>query len=301
MTDIAGLSNAITDVTVSVTDEELLLLGFIKGFSNTRAKVSYAEFLELIKDREKIYSPAGSPANVIFNAASLGLESCLYGTIGTDIHGDNYIRSLEKAHIGSAMTQLDGLSALSYILVTPDGEKSSITKMNVGSQYILDAQKIQDAKLFHTSGYELITNPIKTVEFIDYFKKKGSKISFDFADPKVIERERKSLEELLLLIDILFVTEEEAVSFSSNALEELSSIIPIVALKMGKKGSLVRQKKKQYDIPIYPVTVVNTNGAGDGYTAGFLYSYLKGESIEKCGSMGSYVAARVCAISKSHL
>jgi len=301
MTDIATLTNAITDVTVPLTDAELSILGFTKGFSNTRAKVSYAEFLELINNREKKYSPAGSPANVAFDVAYLGLESCVYGTVGKDMHGDQYIESLKRAGITSGITQLDGPSAICYIMVTPDGEKSSVTMMGIGSQYVFDVHMMHSARLFHTSGYELITNPSKTVEFIDYFKRNKALISFDFADPKVIMRERGSLEKILPKIDILFVTEEEAQAYGNDAVAELLNICTIVALKKGKKGSCVISRKEKYDIPIYPILVVNTNGAGDAYAAGFLFSYLQGENLESCGRNGSYIAAKVCAIPKSHL
>jgi sugar/nucleoside kinase (ribokinase family) len=301
MVDIAVLTNAITDVTVHLTDAELYKLGFIKGFSNTRAKVSYAEFLELIKNRDKKYFPAGSPANVAFDVAYLGLESCIYGTVGKDMHGYQYIKNLTDAGITSGITQLDGPSAISYIMVTLDGEKSSITMMGIGSDYVFDVHSMDVARLFHTSGYELLTNPVKTKEYLDFYKRNNSLISFDLADPKVIIRERKSLEEILPQIDILFVTEEEAQAYGSNAAAELSTICPVVALKKGKKGSCVCFGKEKYDIPIYPISVINTNGAGDAYAAGFLYSFLHNENLESCGRNGSYIAAKVCGIAESHL
>jgi len=38
---------------------------------------------------------------------------------------------------------------------------------------------------------------------------------------------------------------------------------------------------------------VDTTGAGDLYAAGFLYGYTRGESLERCGRLGSLCAGKV--------
>ena len=72
-------------------------------------------------------------------------------------------------------------------------------------------------------------------------------------------------------------------------------------MKKGKKGSIVREGDKEYKIPVYKTKVINTNGAGDAYAAGFLASYIKGLNIETCGLDGSYLASKVCSIEESHI
>ena len=44
--DLVGLTNAITDVIVKVTDKELKSLGLRKGFLNTKVNISYDDFLD---------------------------------------------------------------------------------------------------------------------------------------------------------------------------------------------------------------------------------------------------------------
>jgi len=305
MTDLAALTNAITDIIVEVTDRELNRIGLRKGFYNSKANISYEEFLEMISSKKSVSVPGGSPANVIHGASALSLETALLGTVGNDNYGQEYIKDLEKSNIKPLLNIAEGPSGLCYVLVTPDGEKTSTAKMGVAGRYDFDLGQLKQAKIFHTSGYELMTNPERTMETTDYAKKIGAKISFDLADPNAVERERKNMEELLDNIDILFATEHEARELTGHGLNKsldyLSETCTVVAIKKGKHGSVVKQGEESYNIPICDVKVVNTNGAGDAYAAGFLFGYSRGFPLKECGHVGSYFASRVCAIKESHL
>lgn len=302
MVDLIGLTNAITDVMIEVTDEELGYLGLKKGFYNRKANISYDKFLQFISSKEKMFIPAGSPANVVYGASYLGLYTALIGTIGNDVHGKRYIKSLEEANIIPLLNVIDGPSGICYILVSPDGERSSVVNIGVAEEYSFDLSHLE-AKIFHTSAYELRSNPEKVKEAIHHAKNVGTKTSFDLSDPDLVKR--TSLEEVLNKIDILFTTEQEATELigdkPSKALKELSKICPVVIMKKGKKGSVIRQGKTNYNIPVYKIKIVNTNGAGDAYAAGFLFGLVKEHPLEECGHIGSKFAARVCGIKGSHL
>lgn len=294
--DIAGLTNALTDVIVSVTDDELKEFNLRKGVFNSNVD---ARVYEIISRRKAKMFHGGSSANVIHGAAALGLNAALFGTVGNDECGESYIQHVKEARIISCVSIADGPSGLCYTLVSSDGEKTAFAKIGVAGAYNFDIRQLEKTKIFHTSGYELLTNPQKTEETIDYAKKKGALISFDLACPGVV-RERKRLESLLDSVSVLFTTEEEASALTTVAsLADLKC--PVRVLKKGKNGSVVIQGKKAYAIPIYEVKVVNTNGAGDAYAAGFLFGYIRGFGAEECGHFGSYLASRVCAREEAHL
>ena len=46
-------------------------------------------------------------------------------------------------------------------------------------------------------------------------------------------------------------------------------------------------------MPIVPVKVVSTVGAGDSYSATFLAEYFKGKTIEECMKSANEVSARI--------
>ena len=41
------------------------------------------------------------------------------------------------------------------------------------------------------------------------------------------------------------------------------------------------------------VNTIDTTGAGDLYTSGFLHGYLQGEPLRKCAWMGALISAQV--------
>jgi sugar/nucleoside kinase (ribokinase family) len=303
--DLIGLTNALTDITFEVTEKEFRKIGIKKGSYTPLKEINWNSFSEVLKQKEIKFCVAGSPANVILNASKLGLKAALFGSVGYDDIGENYIRTLNENEILAFINQIPGDSGFCYIIITPDGERTNTANLGVSRYFDFDFSKIKGSKFFHTSGYELVTNPEKVKEAIECAKNYGVKLSFDLADRTMVRQQRTSLENLVEKIDVLFVTEEEAKELTGESpyksLELLSKICPIVALKRGKNGSVVKSKNERHKISIYPVKVVNTCGAGDAYASGFLFAYIRGLSIKECGCMGSYIASRVCASSEAHL
>lgn len=303
--DLIGLTNALTDITFRVTEAELKKIGVKKGSYIPLREINQKRFSEVVKQKKIKYCVAGSPANVILNASRLGLNTALFGSVGEDNLGENYLNFLNENRIVPFINQSVGKSGYCYIMITPDGERTNTAALGVSGNFDFDFNKLKETRFLHTSGYELVTNPNKVKEAVEYAKKYSVKLSFDLADKLMIKREKTSIENLLEKIDILFVTEEEAKELTgeppSKSLELLSEICPIVALKRGKKGSVVKSGNNKHKINIYPVNVKSACGAGDAYASGFLFAHIKGLSVKECGCMGSYIASRVCASYEPHL
>jgi sugar/nucleoside kinase (ribokinase family) len=68
-----------------------------------------------------------------------------------------------------------------------------------------------------------------------------------------------------------------------EAARQLAGITPLVVVKLGAQGALAAQGEQVVRVEgIHVKSVVDTTGAGDCFNAGFLYGYLKGESLESC-------------------
>jgi sugar/nucleoside kinase (ribokinase family) len=307
MPHILGLTNALTDIVVKVTEKEFERLNIKKGSTNGFSKINEAILNKIISRRKKSYQTGGSPGNVIFNSYRLGLKAALMGTVGTDDIGQNYLHELEKTDIFYVINKTKGKSGRVYVLVTPDKERTQITDIGVAAKFDFSTNPVPyDNGIFHLTGYETASNPERVLELLEEFTQdRRTKISFDLACDSMIKQARNPIEKIVQNTDILFATEEEATELtglkSYKALKELSKTVPIVILKKGKNGSVVKHGKKQHEIPVYPAKVKNTCGAGDAYASGFLYGQIRGFSLEECGRFGSYIASRVCAREESHL
>ena len=303
--DLIGLTNALTDITFKVSDDELKDIGVEKGSYTPFRKIDKTKFSEILKGKEFEYSVAGSPANVIINASKLGLKTGLFASLGYDEKGDRYIKFLEERNIIPFIYRSTDESGFCYIMISPDGERTNTTQIGAAEDFYFKFKNMKGANFLHTSGYELVTNPDKFKEGVEYAKKHNVKLSFDLADKIMVRRQKEYIENLLDKVDILFATEAEANELTGESprksLELLSKVCPIVSLKRGKEGSIVKSKNEEYEIKPYPVKVINKCGAGDAYAAGFLFGHLRGFSLEKSGNMGSYIASRVCASNESHL
>src|SRR5579871_209058 len=92
--------------------------------------------------------------------------------------------------------------------------------------------------------------------------------------------------EMLRNIDVFFPNEREAElmtgqSEPSAMLDELNDRgVKNVALKLGAKGAVLAWEGKRHECAPYPVTPLDTTGAGDSFDAGFIYAWLHGESAE---------------------
>ncbi|MDP3012214.1 MAG: carbohydrate kinase family protein, partial [Candidatus Hydromicrobium sp.] len=72
--------------------------------------------------------------------------------------------------------------------------------------------------------------------------------------------------------------------------------IKLVCLTRGEDGSLLMDESDYYDHPGYKISVADTVGAGDAFTAAVVIRYLDGGTLEEMSSsanrLGSWVSSR---------
>jgi len=112
---------------------------------------------------------------------------------------------------------------------------------------------------------------------------------------------------------ILKMNEEEAVTVSDflfgtihsckalcRFLTEKYPDISVICITKGPEGAAVYHKGVYEEIKTTPVEVADTVGAGDAFSAGFLYTYLSGHSVSKAASiaciLGTYVASKAGSV-----
>ena len=99
-------------------------------------------------------------------------------------------------------------------------------------------------------------------------------------------------EELPVVMTEIFGGEREN---AEKAIAEKFENLKLVIVTRGERGSLAydARAKKTYYAEAIKVDVVSTVGAGDSFSAAFIYGYLSGESVEKCLSRASQLSAYV--------
>ena len=66
----------------------------------------------------------------------------------------------------------------------------------------------------------------------------------------------------------------------------------LAAVKVGKDGAWIARDEALHRIePVRVKDVVDTNGAGDAWAAGFLFGHLRGWSLDASGNLASLIGA----------
>lgn len=130
----------------------------------------------------------------------------------------------------------------------------------------------------------------------------GVKTSMSFSDPSMVKYFRLGLEEIIGDgVDLLFCNREEALLWGecrtlAKAVDRLRRIARTFVVTLGGEGALVYDGHEMHEIDPYPVTPVDTNGAGDMFAGAFLHGITHGMSYEERAASRALAASRVVTV-----
>lgn len=253
--------------------------------------------------------PSGAPAIFIDTAARLGHTSGIIGGVGQDDFGKCVMDRLKSDGVNcDHVISVSGEStAVAFVTYFEDGSRKFIYHIGntpAARAKCPDMSKIENPRFFHLMGCSLMANSefyneiIKTaVEFIS----RGAKISFDpNIRPEllcgrdindIVGPIMKNCSVLLPGVEeLLMLTGEQSVEKAVEKLFE-NEKMEVVALKRGKKGCSVFNRKETFDLGVYNVVPVDPTGAGDSFDAGFLCGLLENKSLVECAKIATAAAS----------
>lgn len=252
----------------------------------------------------------GAEGNVCVGVSRLGHSSGWIGRVGDDEFGRFILSSLRGENVDvSCVKVVEGFTGVYFKERRGLGDTKAYyyRRGSAGSTLSpedIDSDYLKGAKFFHTTGITLAlsdTSRSAVIFGIDLAKRLGIKISFDVnLRLKLWSKEtaREEIGRIIHKIDVFFLTLDEGkMLFNIDSPEEiiknLSSLGPsIVAVKLGKEGSMVGDSTHIYHIPAFKgFHSVDNVGAGDGFVAGFLVGQLKGWDLKDSALLGNIVGA----------
>ena len=309
MTKIIGLGNALVDIIVFIDEDELLeKLDLPKGSMQLVDIEKSSMIRKACEHLPSSFASGGSAANTIYGLAKLGVETSFIGKIGKDDYGRIFKEDLEQSNIKPVLLTSDTHSGRAVALISPDRERTFATHLGAAIELDADdlhADHFSGHDVFHIEGY-IVQNNELLEKAVKLAKENGMDISLDLASYNVVEDNLEFLRYIVKeYVDIVFANEEESKSFTGKepleALNELAEFCRIAVVKIGKEGSLVKSGEDVFHIDAIDVELVDTNGAGDIYAAGFLYGMSRGWSLDKCGKAGAILAGKIIEISGARL
>ena len=304
--DLLGVGNAIVDVIAKTDDKFLVTHGMAKCamtlIDEPRAKAIYDAMGTTTE------SSGGSAANTIVGAASLGARTAFIGKVKNDKLGGAFTHDIRANGVAfDVKPGTDGpASASSYILVTPDGERTMNTYLGAAQNLFpadIDEKAVADAAITYLEGY-LWDPPHAKEAFVKaagIAHRAGRKVALTLSDAFCVDRYRDEFLKLMRdkTIDIVFANERELHSLYETAdfdtaLEALRAEIGLGVVTRSEKGCVVVQGATTERVPAAPIEqVVDATGAGDLFAAGFLVGYSRGKGLRMSAQLGSLAAAEV--------
>ncbi len=249
----------------------------------------------------------GSAANVVKLAAQLGLETMFAGKCGPDELGEIFKQEMHAAGVKCILQEGKSPTGICITYLSA-GRRTIATARSAAGEITPELIKeilLNDVSVILVEGYLLFNREV-LYHILRKAQEAKIKVAFDPGNLILIDDFR---EEILVLVenfvDYLFINEEEALSLTGMDLETsltfLGNKCECLALKRGEKGSIVVHQGKKYPIHSIGPSIMDPTGAGDGYTAGFLYGLAHFSHPDEWGKSGALVAGEVISVPGSRL
>src|SRR3984957_11310973 len=304
--DVLGIGNAIFDVLVQTDEGFLSRHGMTKGgmslIDEDRAAAIYRDMGPATE------MSGGSAANTIVGIASLGARAAYVGKVRDDKIGHLYTHDIRAAGVAFETKPAGNgpATGCSYILVTPDGERTMNTYLGAAQELMpadIDAGQVAASAFVYLEGYLWDPKSAKEafVKAAAIAHQAGRQVALTLSDSFCVDRYRGEFLELMRggTVDLVFANEAELHSLYQTsdfetALRQLRSDIGLAAVTRSEKGCVVVSKEGVTAVPAFPVKkIVDTTGAGDLFAAGFLFALSRGVGHESAGRLGGLAAAEV--------
>lgn len=304
MKKILGLGNALTDMLLQVSEDDLRELGFAKGSMNLITMEQSAYIQSRFLSVRKHLVAGGSASNAVTTIARLGGKAAYIGKIGADEVGDFYREDLVKNGVKPLLlTDTKHMSGCSIVLITPDGERTFATYLGAAADLNADdiaKEAFMGYDFFHIEGY-LVQDHMLIEKAMRLAKESGCMVSLDLASFNVVNENHKFLKDLVRnYVDVLFANEDESFAYThlnpEESVAKMAKEVDIAIVKVGKRGSYVQKGTDRYHIGAITTSCTDSTGAGDLYAGGFLHALADGFDIRKCGEIGTIAAGRVVEV-----
>lgn len=309
--DVVSLGNPLMDILIDVEEGFLEEIGLTKGNMHLLDEKKIKELENKLKEKSKKLAPGGSEANTLSVLSMLGHKVVYFGKVGQDDHGHQYHDKLMEDGVISKIIKVNGMSGRAITFITPDSERTFATHLGVATlleDNEVNEADIMEAKFLQLTAYVLASEKTRKAAMLamNIAKNNNVKIVLDLADPNMVKSFKELLESVTKeYVDIIIANENEAKEFTGQepeqAVDTLSKISEIAIVKIGAEGSLIKSNNKLIKIDGFKVKAVDTTGAGDTYTAGFLYGLLNDLDLKTSGKIASFIASKVVQVKGARL
>lgn len=302
---LLGISNAIVDILAHVDEAFLAKVGAPRGSMTLIDEDKAREIYDMMGPATEM--SGGSVANTVANFASLGGNAAYIGRVKADQLGDIFVHDMQSLGVDVRLEPAKNgrPTARSHILITPDGQRTMQTYLGACTELgVADvtAETVGSPEILLLEGYvwDLPEGPALVREAVRLAQARSSKIALSLSDSFCVDRHRAEfLKAVSGPVDIVFADDDEVMALLETddfdaVARRVAEFDRLFVMTRSEQGSVIVQGEVSLMQPAIPVEkVVDTTGAGDAYTAGFLYGLTSGEPLETCAGLATNCATGV--------
>lgn len=325
-----GIGNPLLDISVEFSDNAILEKYQLKPNDQILAEEKHQPLYPELESQPNVqYLPGGAAQNTcravqwcLQNQPEATSATIYTGSVGND---DTHTKLKECAEASGLVVDYyfnnKGLPTGTCGCVVTGTNRSLVANLAAANAYSKDAidqvwGSVETAKYFYSSGFFLTTDggPTAVEKIGKYAADNGKTTIMNLSAPFIPPFFKAQLEMSIKYADIVFGNETEAgVWAENNGLEDKKDDLAAIALAISKQpkyGSKPRmvilthgcnptvicQNDNVEEFPIEKLDqslIVDSNGAGDAFVAGFLCGLVYGKSINDCVSCANFVARSI--------
>lgn len=236
----------------------------------------------------------GGAANVAIGVQSKGYKTAIVGKIGDNQFKDLIHKHLRDHNVSSSLCQIEkDYMKISSILLSPEGERT-IIHYETPHEHILrndeDLMKMENTKIVYMSNlWRVPLDERKKILSHLAQKKILTIVNLGVADCR---RSKEQLEALIAHVNILILNTHEFAELVKKPVEKINfktdviHLFPSLKTKIlvvtdGKNGAYAYvDGGVLFEPAIHVSKVLDTTGAGDAFSSGFIAGYLGKANIE---------------------
>jgi ribokinase len=237
----------------------------------------------------------GAAANTAYSCAKIGLSSAFLGKLGkNDVFGAKIIEDFNEVNVNTTLIKYSKQygTGSAYVALNKEGDRRIYA--HSGAANYLSKEDVIEKEL--KASKIIFLSSLKNIEPFIEAAKIGEKNNITvILNPGmlIIDQGLENISELLKKIDILILSQREFRTLlnlkdrlDDEIIRDKAKILLEYGMKtliitMGDKGAFLLTNKKSELIPAMKIEqVTDTTGAGDAFSAGFIYGFAQNLSFE---------------------
>ncbi|MES1257112.1 MAG: carbohydrate kinase family protein [Acidobacteriota bacterium] len=236
----------------------------------------------------------GNAGSTSWTLAKLGIPVSIASLVGRDATGETVLRTLEAVGVETSLVRyVDEPTSIAIALIRRNGERALLYQLGAASETFPAFTNPPDATHFHLAAVYRMRHLRETAPmFLRNAREAGLRTSLD-AQWDTEGEWMKVLAPSLPYVDYALLNEDEAFHLTGHkapaaaarTLRDLGA--QNVIIKLGPRGCWANGT----EVPGHEVKAVDTTGAGDCFSGGFLAGLQRGMSVEEAARFANTVGA----------